>query len=442
MGGDVLRQVTQVGRIVLRSDRDDRDEIEIGEPVENRAKHLALAVVDRAKRHVYERPVVASGDPHTAIGGGARPIDGPQLLNTAEPEHGRLLEARREDVEVEVLVQPRTQSGLDAERPPDRLGRGGCSSDDSLGNGGAEAVSRVGEPPALCDERGGELGDVVDEQIGRPVLDRQVEVTRARRELDLDEELGEERRAELRPRDRIEIGMAGEQLQPRFRPEPDPQRLEALALGILRDRIRGGERNLVTGLPARLGERQQRAEVAREGPAGEQHSQARSMRALCETPRVGRLVPFAEGSGDAVPGWLTSAEEVARWAGLTEWPVPPTVFEEWHAEPGVVPFILVGAGGEPVGYGELWEDGDEAELARLVVAPEHRGQGNGRRLVEALVAEATRRGSDEVWLRVVPDNEAAIRCYVSAGFVRTSWEEEAEFNVGQRRTYQWMQHRL
>ena len=93
-----------------------------------------------------------------------------------------------------------------------------------------------------------------------------------------------------------------------------------------------------------------------------------------------------------------------------------------------------------VGYGEIWEDREEneAELARLVVAPDLRGRGHGRALTRALADEAHRRGFDDVWLRVVPENAAAIRAYEAAGFSRATPEEEARFNVGQRRVYVWM----
>jgi ribosomal protein S18 acetylase RimI-like enzyme len=93
-----------------------------------------------------------------------------------------------------------------------------------------------------------------------------------------------------------------------------------------------------------------------------------------------------------------------------------------------------------VGYGEVWVDReeDEAELARLVIAPALRGQGLGRALTRALADEAHRRGFADVWLRVVPDNAPARRAYLMAGFERATAEEEAAFNTGQRRTYVWM----
>ena len=93
-----------------------------------------------------------------------------------------------------------------------------------------------------------------------------------------------------------------------------------------------------------------------------------------------------------------------------------------------------------VGYGELWQDRelDEAELARLVIAPAERGHGQGRALTAALADEARARGFGAVWLRVRPENVPARRAYEAAGFARATAEEEAEFNAGQPHVYVWM----
>ena len=91
------------------------------------------------------------------------------------------------------------------------------------------------------------------------------------------------------------------------------------------------------------------------------------------------------------------------------------------------------AGEEIVGYGEVWHDpaAGEAELARILVAPDRRGRGVGRRLVALLADRARAAGFDAIWLRVVADNRAAIACYRAAGFVRASAAEESAFNEGQ-----------
>jgi [ribosomal protein S18]-alanine N-acetyltransferase len=58
--------------------------------------------------------------------------------------------------------------------------------------------------------------------------------------------------------------------------------------------------------------------------------------------------------------------------------------------------------------------------------------------VRLLVEHAAELGFDEIWLRVIPSNEAAIACYRGAGFVRAAPGVEASVNVGQPHEYVWM----
>ena len=114
-------------------------------------------------------------------------------------------------------------------------------------------------------------------------------------------------------------------------------------------------------------------------------------------------------------------------------------FERWHDDPDVAPFV-VRDDRRLVAYGEISEDHEaaEAELARLLVAPHARGNGIGRWLARALADEAHGRGFADVWLRVVPDNAAALRAYVAAGFVPAAADAERAFNVGQPVAYRWL----
>lgn len=150
---------------------------------------------------------------------------------------------------------------------------------------------------------------------------------------------------------------------------------------------------------------------------------------------------FARADAEVIASWIRSDEEADAWASVRREEVSVERFDEWHADPDVHAFV-VRSTGRVCGYGEVWADPEEgeAELARIVVDPQWRGRGVGRRLTGLLAAEAARLGFDTVWLRVVPTNEAAIACYSAAGFVRASEAEEHSFNHGQPRVYVWMRH--
>jgi N-acetylglutamate synthase len=57
-----------------------------------------------------------------------------------------------------------------------------------------------------------------------------------------------------------------------------------------------------------------------------------------------------------------------------------------------------------------------AGLFDIVVDPAHRGQGHGRRLVEALLRQAAREGAARAYLQVRIGNDSAVSLYRSLGF--------------------------
>lgn len=156
------------------------------------------------------------------------------------------------------------------------------------------------------------------------------------------------------------------------------------------------------------------------------------------------LTEFREDDAREVARWPTSIEEVRLWAGSAGgWPVDVSVFRRWHAEPGVNPYVL-GDGDRLTGYGELWIDGaeQEVELARIIVSPTSRGRGVGKRLVRLVLERASLSGLPDAFVRVVPENGAALACYRGAGFSSVSEPEREEFNRGQPVDYVWMHYPL
>ncbi|MGJ6963631.1 GNAT family N-acetyltransferase [Streptosporangium sp. G11] len=153
------------------------------------------------------------------------------------------------------------------------------------------------------------------------------------------------------------------------------------------------------------------------------------------------LLPFAATYAATVAGWPASSREVAMWCGRQEFPLPARVVDDWQRGEDVRSHVLL-ADGALLGYGELWIDTeeDEIELARIIVAPGARGRGIGRELVRGLAALARDAGYANVFMRVHPDNDRALRCYRGAGFLPVDAHLAAEWNVSQPVGYVWLRH--
>jgi GNAT superfamily N-acetyltransferase len=102
------------------------------------------------------------------------------------------------------------------------------------------------------------------------------------------------------------------------------------------------------------------------------------------------LRSFEMAHAASVAGWATSAHEVSLLCGREEFPFPAELRTSWPKVAHDILLYLFLDGETPIGYGELWldDDEDEVELARIIVAPEHRGKGLGYQLVQALLARA------------------------------------------------------
>ena len=146
-----------------------------------------------------------------------------------------------------------------------------------------------------------------------------------------------------------------------------------------------------------------------------------------------------------IGSWATTAEDAIMWGHTVGGPVPADVVLARASDPGVIPYTLhtdTSGNENPVAYGELWIDDEEAEVevARLIVDPDLRGRGIGTQLARELAACALAHYPD-VDLRVRPDNLAARRCYENAGYCQVDPESERQWNIGQPIHYAWYRYR-
>jgi ribosomal-protein-alanine N-acetyltransferase len=84
-----------------------------------------------------------------------------------------------------------------------------------------------------------------------------------------------------------------------------------------------------------------------------------------------------------------------------------------------------GAEGELLGWAGVMVVADAAEILTVGVVPTARRTGLARRMVQALLVEAVRRGAREAFLEVRVDNVAARQLYATEGFA----------DIGLRRGY-------
>jgi ribosomal-protein-alanine N-acetyltransferase len=73
--------------------------------------------------------------------------------------------------------------------------------------------------------------------------------------------------------------------------------------------------------------------------------------------------------------------------------------------------------------------GDEAEILTLAVAPQARGRGLGRALLQAVISRAAEQGAASLFLEVGADNPAALALYAGLGFTRVGMRK-AYYNGG------------
>ena len=85
-----------------------------------------------------------------------------------------------------------------------------------------------------------------------------------------------------------------------------------------------------------------------------------------------------------------------------------------------------------IGHGILSVAAGECHLLNVCIHPQSQSRGLGRRMVEHLLVQATRKRAERIFLEVRPSNEVAIKLYQSMGFVQLGLRKGYYPGIGSR----------
>ena len=116
--------------------------------------------------------------------------------------------------------------------------------------------------------------------------------------------------------------------------------------------------------------------------------------------------------------WFHDDRSTKEWGGWAfRYPFDDTTFREDVQLDELDSFVARNEKGELIAFGQVRNKFGRGHVARLAVAPKHRGQGLGRDLVSSLCRKANELfNCSENSLFVSKANAAAIRCYTGLGF--------------------------
>ena len=138
-----------------------------------------------------------------------------------------------------------------------------------------------------------------------------------------------------------------------------------------------------------------------------------------------RIRPFDISKDiSVIKNWITDERTHAMWcANLIEYPIKKENFSyvmtRIAALFGDRPYVFTEDDGTPAGFYcySLNTENKEGMLKFVMISPEKRGKGYGKKMIEDAVEYAFENtNAKAIQLNVFPENDAALRCYESVGF--------------------------
>jgi ribosomal protein S18 acetylase RimI-like enzyme len=127
----------------------------------------------------------------------------------------------------------------------------------------------------------------------------------------------------------------------------------------------------------------------------------------------------------ALMTWFGDEQATSEWGGPDfRYPFNEASFREDVRAETLDSFVFRSADAGLLGFGQIYEKLGRGHLARLAVAPEHRGRGIGSDLVKGLCDKAAEVfDCSEHSLFVMRANQIALRCYKRIGFAEAPYPE-------------------
>ncbi len=151
------------------------------------------------------------------------------------------------------------------------------------------------------------------------------------------------------------------------------------------------------------------------------------------------LTRYEPPAAAAICSWVRSATELKFLAPGTTHPLTAEKVAAWGRDRANRLLLCAADQSQPIGYGELnpmAHRADQMWIGHLIVNPNVRGAGIGRRFTQALLARAFLQfGAAEVLLLVFPDNRPALACYEACGMVVTGREHKSFEATGRRHLF-------
>lgn len=125
------------------------------------------------------------------------------------------------------------------------------------------------------------------------------------------------------------------------------------------------------------------------------------------------LSPQVQIAPAATPGWVRGVSALQDGSKRDADAALMAIVSRVRLPAGFATLIV---DGQPLGFGMSVVERGMAEIGSIILAPEARGKGHGRRLVTSLLAWAADAGASRAYLQVEQGNAVASRLYASLGF--------------------------